>query len=598
MVQEAGGDRRDGSKGRRRRRPRRLVWVALVLVVLGVWVAYAGVQLLHARKDAQVGIDKLERLRSTMSPDTLLEGDDVGTLKAAKAQFDSANRHATNPALIPMRVLPFVGRQVRSVDKLTAAASDVSDIAVRQIAAARSVVDTTSVASAQRVALVSQLARIASDAGGDLADVDLGPSHGLVAPLDRAHRRFAIELDALRGSAHNITLASTGIEQLLRGPGRYLLFAANNSEMRIGSGAFLSAGVLTTRDGQLDLGDIKSTTAYPVPAGAVPVTGDLADNWGWLEPNTEWRNLASSPRFDANAALAQQMWQAATGETVDGVIALDIPALRSLLVATGPVDVDGQTVTPDNILKYLMLDQYEGTDGVSQSGRREHLSEVAQAVVDRIEDGSWDVTTLVAQLAEAVEGRHLMLWSSDATQQAGWEAVRAGGIVDGDSLLIGLHNRGGNKLDQFVDIDAAVSTRPVSNGTAVELRVHLTNTAPTGLPQYVAGPFIYAVGGAEGKYQGLLVCNLPAWAHDAEISGIGERVASGPDGDSQVVAAYTELERGQSVDATIRFVLPFGADTLRIEPSARAPSVTWTAGNQRWNDHESREIVVSGGHVP
>ena len=273
MVQEAGGDRRDGSKGRRRRRPRRLFWVALVLVVLGVWVAYAGVQLLHARKDAQVGIDKLERLRSTMSPDTLLEGDDVGTLKAAKAQFDAANRHATNPALIPMRVLPFVGRQVRSVDKLTAAASDVSDIAVRQIAAARSVVDTTSVASAQRVALVSQMARIASDAAGDLADVDLGPSHALVAPLDRAHRRFAIELDALRGSAHNITLASTGIEQLLRGPGRYLVFAANNSEMRIGSGAFLSVGVLTTRDGQLDLGDIKSTTAYPVPAGAVPVDG-------------------------------------------------------------------------------------------------------------------------------------------------------------------------------------------------------------------------------------------------------------------------------------------------------------------------------------
>ena len=81
------------------------------------------------------------------------------------------------------------------------------------------------------------------------------------APLDRAHRRFATELDVLRGSAHNITLASTGIEQLLRGPGRYLVFAANNSEMRIGSGAFLSVGVLTTRDGQLDLGEIKSTTA-------------------------------------------------------------------------------------------------------------------------------------------------------------------------------------------------------------------------------------------------------------------------------------------------------------------------------------------------
>ena len=291
MVQEAGGEPASGLEGQTTAQTAPLVWVALVLVVLGVWVAYAGVQLLHARKDAQVGIDKLERLRSTMSPDTLLEGDDIGTLQAAKAQFDAANGHATNPALVPMRVLPFVGRQVRSVDKLTAAASDVSDIAVRQIAAARSVVDTTSVASAQRVALVSQMAQIASDAAGDLADVDLGPSHGLVGPLDRAHRRFATELDALRGSAHNITLASTGIEQLLRGPGRYLVFAANNSEMRIGSGAFLSVGVLTTRDGQLDLGEIKSTTAYPLPAGAVPVTGDLADNWGWLQPNAEWRNL-------------------------------------------------------------------------------------------------------------------------------------------------------------------------------------------------------------------------------------------------------------------------------------------------------------------
>lgn len=598
MVQEAGGERAAGPKVRRRRRPRTLVWVALVLVVLGVWAAYAGVQLLQARKDAQAGIDQLERLRSTMSPDTLLEGDDLGTLRTAKARFDAANGHATNPALAPMRLLPFVGRQVRSVDKLTGAASDVSDIAVRRITAARSVVDTTSVATAQRVALVSQMAQIASDADGDLADVDLGPSRGLVGPLDRAHRRFATELDALRGSAHNITLASAGIEQLLRGPGRYLVFAANNSEMRIGSGAFLSVGVLTTRDGQLDLGEIKSTTTYPVPAGAVPLTGDLADNWGWLQPNAEWRNLASSPRFDANAALARQMWQAATGDTVDGVIALDIPALRSLLVATGPVDVAGQTVTPNNVLKYLMLDQYEGTDGVPQSGRREHLSDVAQAVVDRIEDGSWDVTTLVAQLADAVEGRHLMLWSNDATQQAGWEAVRAGGIVEGDSLLIGLHNRGGNKLDQFVDVDAAVSTRPVSNGTAVELRVHLTNTAPTGLPQYVAGPFEQAVGAAEGKYQGLLVCNLPPWARDAEISGIGERVASGPDGDSQVVAAYTELERGQSADATIRFVLPFGADTLRIEPSARAPGVTWSHGVQQWDDHESREILVTRDHVP
>jgi hypothetical protein len=553
--------------------------------------------LLQARSEAQAGIDKLERLRSTMTPDTLLAGDDLASLGAAKADFDSANAHATNPALVPLRVVPFVGRQVRSVDKLTAAAADVSDIAVAQISAAREVVDTTSVSTPQRVGLVARMRQIATDAESDLAGVDLGPSDGLVGPLDRARRRFGRELDALHGSAQNISSAGGSIEQLLQGPGRYLVFASNNSEMRVGSGAFLSVGIMTTDAGSLDLGEIRSTTNYPLAPDAVPLTGDFADNWGWLQPNAEWRNLGSTPRFDANAELARQMWQAATGEEVDGVIALDIFALRSLLAATGPVEVDGRTITTDNVVRFLMIDQYEGSTGVPQAARRELLSDVAQAVVDRVEAGEWDFTTLVSQLADAVEGRHLMLWSPEPVAQDGWEAVRAAGIVDGESLLLGLHNRGGNKLDQFLAVDADLSTRAVTDGTQVEIRVRVRNEAPTGLVPYIAGPYEFAPGGAEGKYQGLLVCNLPAWARDAAITGIGEQVASGPDGDSQVVAAYTELERGQEVTATITFVLPDGAGGLRIEPSARTPSVTWHAGGETWRDNHPRKMLVSDGHI-
>ena len=57
------------------------------------------------------------------------------------------------------------------------------------------------------------------------------------------------------------------------------------------------------------------------PDDRVPLSGDVADRWGWLAPNREWRNLASSPRFDANAELAAQMWKASTGQDVDGVLA-------------------------------------------------------------------------------------------------------------------------------------------------------------------------------------------------------------------------------------------------------------------------------------
>jgi len=47
------------------------------------------------------------------------------------------------------------------------------------------------------------------------------------------------------------------------------------------------------------------------------------------------------------AELATQMWHAATGGTVDGVLALDVVALKDLLLATGPVRLaDGTTITP------------------------------------------------------------------------------------------------------------------------------------------------------------------------------------------------------------------------------------------------------------
>jgi Protein of unknown function (DUF4012) len=581
-------------KGRSRGRRRIFLWVGLALFLLVVWAAYAGMQLLQARRDAQAGIDRLEELRSTMSADSLLAGDDLSVLDVAAARFASANEHATNPSLMPLRFLPVVGRQIRSVDDLTDAAEGVTSIAHDQVGKARSLVDTADVAPASRVALVTGLSGIARDAETALAAIDLGPDDGLLGPLDRARRRFADELDALHDTAQNVATAGTGLEELLQGPGRYLLLAANNSEMRVGSPSFLSVGVLNTQSGELELGEVRSVTNYPLAADAVPLTGDLADRWGWLLPNAEWRNLGSSPRFDANAELAAQMWQAATGETVDGVIALDLLALRALLVTTGPVEVEGKSITKDNVLRYLMREQYENVSSRADViERREHLSDVAQAVLDRLDSGTWEVTTLVEQLTRAAEGRHLMLWSRDTEQQAGWEAIHVAGEVGPESLLLGLHNRSGNKLDQFLAVDAAVSARPEGDDTRVSVRVHARNETPEGLPQYVAGPFAGAVGAAEGRYQALLVLNLPPSAGDVQLEGTGERVAAGPDGGSQVIAAYVEADRGQEIDATISFLLPGDGGTVRVEPSSRWPEVRWTFADHAWDDHEARVIVIS-----
>ena len=66
------------------------------------------------------------------------------------------------------------------------------------------------------------------------------------------------------------------------------------------------------------------TSSLILPPGAVTVTGDLAARWGWLMPGVDWRNLGLTPQFDVNGSLAAQMWKANTGQSVDGVLAIDV----------------------------------------------------------------------------------------------------------------------------------------------------------------------------------------------------------------------------------------------------------------------------------
>ena len=357
--------------------------------------------------------------------------------------------------LAPLRILPVVGRQIRSVDALTAAASDVTTIAEARLSEARDLLASAHVDAPERVTFVRNIGRLGRDTDADLAGVHLGPSNGLVGPLAHARDRFVNELGSLRTSAVHISQSSAAVAQLLQGPRNYLLLAANNSEMRVGSGAFLSVGVLSTADGSLHLGPVRSVVDFNLPDARVPLTGDLADRWGWLEPNREWRNLASSPRFDANAQLATQMWKASTGQDVDGVIAIDIEALRAMLAATGPVVVDGNQIDATNVVNDVMLQQYARlAPNHDEAQRREELSLIASAVVDKLQNGNWDPERLASELVDVASGRHLMLWSAHPDEQAGWTAVQVAGTLKPNSMLLGVHNRGGNKLDQFLDVNA------------------------------------------------------------------------------------------------------------------------------------------------
>ena len=555
-----------------------------------VWLGLAGLSLLAAHRDVRAGLRSIESARRGADVSAVVEGRLLPELRVARARFGGAHERVSGLLLAPVRVLPVVGRQIRSVRALSGAAAGVSDTAIAGMTEARPILAEPGRDNAALASTARRLGDLAARADGELARLRLGPREGLLTPLADARNRLTLQLAELRDSLGKGGTAGTALADVLTGPRRYLLFAANNAEMRAGSGMFLSAGELETGPDGMRLTQVRSVTDIPVPPGSVPLEGDLADRWGWLAPNVEWRNLMTSPRFDAAAPLAAQMWVAAGNRPVDGVIALDPVALRGLLSATGAVDVDGRRIDEGNVEKYLLHDQYARFSAEDLSGRRDDLGRVATAVFASLDAGSWSLPKLASGLASAGGGRHLLMWSAQPTEQAAWQALAVDGSLRPDSVLLSVISRTGNKLDQFLRVAADVVVRQAGDDSEVTLTVRLENRVPEGEPPYVVGAEPRS-GVAERVYLGILAVNLPAGARDARFEGVESLAVAGGDGPSQVMGFQLTLEPGASQVAVARFRLPGHTGSFRIEPSARVPAIAWTMGDVSWSDYSVRLLA-------
>lgn len=570
-------------------------------MLLLAWCVAGTVTLLRARAAAADAIDELERFRDTVEPRDVLDGADTTDLRRARFRFADAQGDLGSLLVAPLRVLPVVGRQVRAVERMVDAAHTVTDVGIDALEAVGDELERTPASGAERTEAATRLGAIAADADARLSAVDIGSGDALVGPVADAWDRLDEELGELQATTAKAAVAAAGIAEFLQGPTRYLVLAANAGEMRAGSGMFLQAGVLTVQGGEFDLSPMVSTTELRLPPGAVPITGDLADRWGFVGPNQEWRNLAMSPRFDANAELAARMWAASSGEQVDGVLALDAEALRGLLAATGPVDVDGDRIGADEVIWELLVGQYEGIDAEDfgeHARRRERLSAIASAAVEGLDAGGWDMGVLVDELRRAADGRHVLAWSAKPAQQDAWRAAGITGELPPDAVLLSLVNQGGTKLDPFLAVTATLDARPAGDVLVVTVEVRVRNEAPRGLPPYVQGPSYVAQEGTtrgvdEGVYAGIVTLNVPAAARQIRL-GDGELLVAGPDGDTFVVGTRLQLARDESATVTATFELPAGTDRVEVMASGRLPPVEWRAFGATWEDGRSRGVTLPG----
>ena len=568
------------------RLPRRALIARIIVVVLVVWVAATGVLIVFARQRASRGLDALEQAKSQLTAQTLLQGKGLVALQRAASDFSSAHSLAANPVLAPWPVVPIAGNNVGAVRALTGAAHQVSEVGAQAARDGAAVLRQHPSTGAERLALLNQVAAIAGRAHQALLNLDLGPSSLLVGPVAHARNRFVDRLARLRTATADAQALALGTVRLLTGPSRYLVLAANNGEMRAGSGMFLSAGVATFANGTFTMGPMVPTPTIDVPAGAVPLPDDLK-LWGWTQPNQEWRNLATTPRFDVTAPLAAQMWHAVTGQSVDGVLAVDPEALQALLAAQGPIQGSGQTLSADNVVSYLLRYQYDGIPAVvgDQQLRNDQLSAVARATVEALSGRPWQPARLITQLSDVGKGRHVLAWAADPVEEHAWTAAGISGRLKPNALAVSVMNFGGNKLDQFLHVDATLTIRGLPNGgAAAHVDLQLRNAAPDGLPGYVAGPNPNTTLAA-GEYQGIVAVNVPHAASAPALRGVGPLLVSGYDGPTKSAASgYVQIPQGHTGHLTVDFRVPPGLTSLEVEPSARVPPIIWHYQHHRAED--------------
>ncbi len=563
------------------RRRRVVKWT--VLGLLATWLVVVVFLGFRARSAMLDGTDHMESARAELTVGSLVRGEQLDELEAAAADFETAADASNSWVWAPLRIVPWLGRQVSSVQSLTSAASELADLGVDASRRMTASIGDQGIEPAARAEIASEIAATAEQVSDQMTDIDLGPERDLVGPLQRARDRLGRATRKLHDTLDDVAAGGAGVVEFLDGPSRYLLLAAHNGEMRAGSGMFLSAGVLTVTDGRFDVGEMSSTADLRLPPGAVTLPPDLDRLWGWTAPGEEWRNLAMSPDFPTTAALAADMWTARTGEAVDGVMVMDIAALKGLVGVVGSVDLPDGTLTPDTVTDFVMVEQYRdvrfGDDlDESTSLRRDRLSELARSVVGELDDNQWELTTLIDEMQQAIRGRHILMWSNHPDEQAAWKAAGATGEISSDSLMVALISQGGTKVDRWIAVEPTITRTPSETAGMdhVTVDVALRNDTPTGLPAYVAGPSTRwnpNAGVAEGGYAGIVSFTVPGDARDVALVG-DPPLVSGPDGPTQVIARRVALARGDATTVTVQFELPTGAP-VEILPSAKLPTNRW-----------------------
>jgi len=198
----------------------------------------------------------------------------------------------------------------------------------------------------------------------------------------------------------------------------YLLLFQNSSEIRPTGGFIGSYGLLTFDQGKLldfNVEDIYSADGqlkgYVKPPE--PIEEFLGQNT-WYFRDSNW-----DPDFPLSAERAEWFLNKTTNRKVDGVIAINLPAVKEFLNATGPIDLPdyNEEVTADNLFERAEyrseIDFFPGS-----TQKKDFLGSLAREIFDKAQTSTAsELLKYIEALEVALVQKQILIYLHDLNAQ-------------------------------------------------------------------------------------------------------------------------------------------------------------------------------------
>lgn len=272
---------------------------------------------------------------------------------------------------------------------------------------------------------------------------------------------------------------------------KYLILNLNNNELRPGGGFIGSYSTIDFNNGKFvalkvgDIYDIDGQLKQKIPAPA-PLVDHLGVD-GWYLRDANW-----DPDFKNNYPVIKEFYFKETGENIDGVIAVDLEFIKSILSFTGPISLDdySETVTAENIVelgqKYSEVNFFPGS-----RQKKNFFSSLSRKLIDQLLVNQKYLTPkFLSIIDQSLLTQSLQVAFSSQKVEYALESLDLANTIPGkhyspasqdtqDYLMIADANLGANKSNAYIEKKLNYQINLDKNGNILsDLKINYRNNSP------------------------------------------------------------------------------------------------------------------------